>query len=577
MDDNLNKADFHRAGAPPVPKGAGGIVPQQPQVAAPGATPAGGQPGQESGNRLAKLLAGCGVFFLVLNVIGAFALVLTLGSCMRSCSDDPIRDTPATAAFISDPVTTERDLEIFDALRGKFESRYEIFSNPDSYSHDPSVDVLRDQVASGRWPADGAGYGGPDSSLGPQLWVRLAELSEDYLEGETGEDWQVVDFEYPFPNNGPIPVPPKRDAGDDVVTVLTCTSGPDEGITAWVSYWRWAKPASFTTNLDEVREETARYEKKAAELEASGVMEGRAFVRDNVGDIYVWARDAEDPLMDEANFLEFANACLPHLNDYDDVVLLAPDTPAMLSFDYIGDYPNRKPVEEVTPAEAQRRLQRSWLIYDFENAYADGLLVAKVRDGAIDPSETEGPLSSSEPYSGVMWNGAPEGGSFDEGLAAIAGELTQASPEQIVALSAIGTTDDGALLEKALLVLPGGTVPETPAEFIALLEELRARAAETLGAQAEDGTECRLRLEVFIVDEQQAGSVAGEARSFADLRAAALEDPASLADWEVDPLLVADPYTAFSSDTDPYLSGTDKGGIFGSLSRKREWVFADNG
>ena len=197
---------------------------------------------------LAALGAGCLTIQVILLLVAMAGISAVTASCASSCSDSPIGDSREAAAFIASLDATSRDLGTFDALRGCFESLHESLAVHDqaglgSTERLLSVDELRSQIALGEWPSDDGG------ALSPRVWVRIAELSQDYLEEKTGEQWEVVDFAYAFPNNGPIPIPPTRDENSHTSTLLLCTDGADEGTFAYVMYYRWRSPALFEDDL----------------------------------------------------------------------------------------------------------------------------------------------------------------------------------------------------------------------------------------------------------------------------------------------------------------------------------------
>lgn len=324
-----------------------------------------------------------------------------------------------------------------------------------------SYEEIRSALEKGSWPGDYCGYG---ESSSPQLWVRLAQLAQDYLEEKTGETWTVVDFTYPFPDNGPIPVPPTR--------------------------------------------------------------------------------DENDPLLDGATFAQVAAACQDVLGDYGELVLLSPDTPAMIEFQPAGEYRNWKAPHEVDPSEAQSIIFNSLGKWRFVYAPADALRTAKNKSDRLE----FGGMRATGTYEPPLWTWTSPGehSAPDEALARIVQGRLAIDAGQLIALSSFEEEDDN-LVVHAHVVLPWGTVPESSREFCALLEELRERVWEQI-LKEHPGYEHRsLGLLVYVVDAEDITRAYDETATFEEMRLAALEDPRLLTDFSPTIQLVARPYPNSSS------------------------------
>ena len=542
------------------------------------------------GGIIARILIGLGVAFLVIYAMGTLVAALTLRSCIRevteAATDVPIHENAEVKSFIEDPRATDRDLEVFDALRGKVDSIYKARTGSSNYdpAEDPIItpEQLRKAIAEGSWPQD-SGYRDPSYATSPQLWVRLAQMAQDHLAEVTGESWDVVDLSYPFPSNGPIPWPAHRDEEDTVTVSLVCSSGQDEGLEAQCIYWRWANPEPYFTDTVALRRsESKDYEQRLAEISSGEVLAGRSYVWDPWGYLYVWADGADDPLLDTEAFLAFAKECIPYVGDWGDIVLLESDTPAMLSWShYGGDYANSHPDMELSREEAQRQLILRRDSYDFDYAYNDCLLRVVCKEGDVKAEDLEGTLSGSEPYARVVWTTPDESYAFDEDLVSRVCENTGAAPEQVVAMSSFEEkdapgTDIDEVEKQSFIVLARGTVPEDPTGFCTLLEQLREAEYRRLVDEHPDMAGWTVSMRIYVVDESMLSyAESGEAASFAQLREATVAAPASLSDFACAPVLSAWPYiSSLGDEPDPtYTSGTEKSEIDGHIAHSREWMF----
>ena len=359
--------------------------------------------------------AGCASASFIMSLLVVGTLSVGVASCTSSCSDNPIADSKADAVFIASLDATSRDVETFDALRGAMDSLYE--SQKEFLASKPSLpqtpDELRATLARGSWPKDIRDEIG--ESHNPQTWIRLAELAETYLEEETGEDWQVVDFAYPFPNNGPIPVPAVRDESDSADTRLRCIAGADEGLYATVRYYRWRQTAEYQNDLAEVREDRAKLLETSEQLSATGLLGTHDYVISQ-GDLYVWATGDDDELRDPETFLEFANQLTEGRENYFRVTLLEQDAPCHIGYEPLSyNYPNKQPLVEMSRDEARELLLDDDYIRYLDMASEDELLCGYRRDAEVEVTleELEGVLAPVQPEDyRNPWRSPDEGSSL---------------------------------------------------------------------------------------------------------------------------------------------------------------------
>lgn len=543
---------------------------------------------------LAILGAGCLTMGSLL-FLGAMALVsVGLVSCVSSCSDRPIRDTREAAAFIAAHEASERDLVVFDALRGAIDAVYDRLESSardaekdertkGDVTHPMTVDALRSAVASGAWPEDPACFGGSDSSLSPQLWVRIAELSQAHLERETDESWEVVDFAYPFPSSGPVPAPAIRDEKSCTRTLLRCTKGQDQGLYACVRYYRWRNPAGFEHDLDERRAQADQSKELLEKMGAEDPMEGRRFLLDG-GNVYLWSTGEDDTLRDPDAFVSLANKLTELTGAYADVKLLAPDTPVTLAHEPIsGDFPNERPVETVPFEEARERLLLSGSELCFDNARGDELYWAyrKNEDTEIATGDLRGTLTDAAPIGSTLPSMTPGADcSLEEGFCKlVAEEVGAPSASDVIVLSTyeskdypgskVGFADDSM---GAWVLIPRGYLPETKAGFCPALERLRDLFWDQIPLT--EGHRASLALRVYVIDQDTIKGPDGESLSFAQLRELVAGDATKLKDCKVDVLLGAMPYsTLWREDPERHDSGCGPSDIGGSIARSRAWRY----
>ena len=535
-----------------------------------------------------KIFAALGVGCLGINalLLALFFTTVTvsLSTCVASCSDNPIGDSREDAAFIASLEANERDLEVFDALRGCIDSLYarqKAWDDDESHSAEvpPVPDDMRNSLVAGSWPKDDM-----RDALSPRVWVRIAELSQSWIERETDESWEVVDFAYPFPDNGPIPYPATRDEDSCTRTLVCCTSGPDEGLHVVVEYYRWRSPAVFEADIEEYRSLRRESEAQNEELEGMDSLQDRVFLYDG-RDLYVWEQGEGDPLRDPEAFVVFANEMADSLGDYADITLLAADTPIHLTRSSISsDYPNTWPMELVTLEEAKRRLTTGGLPDHFDYARDDVLLKAYRRqDEAIaleDLTGTLAPVQQTDYGIPVMRTG--EGTTFDENLAqVVAGVVDVADANEVIAISQSeqvtyegGDPSFGDDSLSVWIVLPRGSMPETPQAFVDAVAHLRDTVWDQMTIV--EGHRTSLALRVYVVDDQTIVGPSGEALDFAQARSQLVAGPTVLGDYSFDVLLSIMPYSSLWEDSDERGDlGCEIKDVGGSIARSREWRYSE--
>ncbi|MBQ1840727.1 MAG: hypothetical protein II128_05260, partial [Atopobiaceae bacterium] len=125
------------------------------------------------------------------------------------------------------------------------------------------------------------------------------------------------------------------------------------------------------------------------------------------------------------------------------------------------------------------------------------------------------------------------------------------------------------------IILPRGSVPETPQAFCDLANGLRDTAWEHMGFGG-DAASCYVH--VFVIESEVISGPTGETWSFDDLRAAAADDPQVLGDCTVDVSLSALPSTTVWSDGEDRLDyDCYKSDVGGRISRTRAWRYESEG
>lgn len=498
----------------------------------------------------------------VLAVMGLTAIIFgiaVIALVASSCSDSPTHDSREVRAFINDPKVTDRDLATFDALRGCIESMHDtlalnIARNGDDGTGEEThrklitVDELSQELEHGSWPGKKSGFGTTSTSHNPQLWVRIAELSEDQIEKATGEDWQVVDFAYPFPHGGAAPVPATRDENDKVRTLLVCRSGNDAGLYATVRYWRWAYPAHFEVCVDEARAGHVALVKTRQTLGAASALEGRQFLYDGAN-VAIWELEGDDPLHDPAAFVGLINECAPLLDSSATFSLVRHDTPVALRWnDYSPDYPNKREVESLSFEEGQDQLLYSHGHRYFDCAEADVLLSAHCGpQDTCNESKLSGELApAGARRTEVRWDRPSYGCLFDDTLEELARKRLGCSDEQpMIAVSSLVSrgekSEDTDLY--AWVIVPRGAFSETPEAFCSEVNGLRDELWNVAVDSPKGEQKRNLYLRVVVIDGEgivRKTDEGGIPCSFVELAQAMHADMGCLDEYEFEVMLTGE-------------------------------------
>lgn len=522
---------------------------------------------------LGALGVGCIGTTLISFALGMAVLTVGLSSCVASCSDSPIGDSREDAAFIASLDANDRDLETFDALSGTIAH---LLARTGDGDGEAMAGALREQVEAGRWPK-----GDESEAHEPRVWVRIAELSQDAMERESGERWQIVDFAYPFPSNDPIPWPATRDEGTSCMTRLVCTSGADEGQYATVHYYRWANPARFETDLGDERERRAEAEAFYQQVVDTQLLGDRSFLLDD-NELYVWASGPDDELCDIEVFMDVARVLCGLLGNYGDVTLLAADTPIYLRYEPLSTYyGNDLPNLELPLAEAQRTLQCANYIWSFDHAAGDVLLsIYQRQDEELEAGQLTGELAPDQSNDYHVPSLKPtESCQLDEDFGArVAASLGMDDPEDVIAITGYelrnyyeesGHGDDDW---EAWIVLPRGAVPETPEGFCAAVNGLIDLAWRDV--EPVEGRRTGLYVRVYVIDPEGIYTSEGAPCSFGDLRAQLAEHPDALGSYGLDVQLgVMGSVSLWDGETEPTFYYVEKSDVGGPIARSREWRY----
>ena len=522
-------------------------------------------PGNAATNSGCRILAIIGAAILGLAVLasiaGAILFILGLKSCSAvlsdALSDDPIHDTADNLAFIADTRANERDLATFDALRGCIDSLYQ--GRTEGGGDAASPDDIRASLVSGAWPSSWEGYNDLEGPSNPQLWVRLAELAQTQLEELTGETWAVLDFAYPYPNNGPIPVPPKRTENSRAETLLVCTSGADEGLCVCVSHFRWADPAHFETDLPDARDRREARGRCLGELSGIPALAGRSFLLSS-SELFVWSTGEDDPLRDPQAFLALANEAL-QAEGCSAVRLVEQTRPTAVRTGRVSyDYPNQTVTQDLPFNQARESLlASSWRELDL--AWDDALLRATSYSGEpVAITDLRGELA---PYTNddmlYLWYVPEEGAAFDQDITGAICDELGIGPEQVIATSSAQTNE--TFLD-VYVILQRGAIPETSDGFL----DAAARIRDAIWENAmPEGWSARLRVRLYLVDDTTI-TCDGVPASFADMRAAVMDDPQRLESYSFEVLISCVPWM---SDRGPGSLSADETG--GTIGRSEEW------
>ena len=527
---------------------------------------------------LAGLFAGCLAINVVLGLLAVLVFSFMTASCVSSCSDSPIGDSRETASFISARESSKRDLETFDVLRGSIDAVYEQRQNQDGIK---TPDELRQLVASGSWPDDSAGYGDTTSSTNPQLWVRLAELAEDYLEGETNEDWAILDLSYPFPNNGPVPVPATRDEYDSVTTRLICLKGEDAGLVTTVDYWRWEQPARFSNELEESRTQYGEAIANLQAFEELDLVKGRRVIF-SAGDFFLWDQGDDDPLRDPSTFVTLVNQANDICGPFADVTLLVSDAPIKLRYNTLDyEYPNERPESTLTYEACREACLRVGTAFFFDNAYGDELLSGYATySEECEMSDLYGSLApTAEEEFMSYWRQPGHNAHFDESLVSdVVSHLDGVTEDQVIAVSDIKDDGSGHVTFHTWLIVPRGVLPEYSESFVKEANGLRDSMWEHFAPTASTDEEAKrvlLYTHIYVIDDGMI-SHNGEPITFADLRVLAKDNLPELANCTFPMLLVADPsMSQWEDDDEPWRNDISSYDVEGIISNSREWYFGE--
>lgn len=523
---------------------------------------------------LAVIIVGNLVMSILAMTLFASAVTVGIASCSAAISDPPIQDSKQVTAFIENPNVTDRDLQTYDALQGCIQSLYENRQRHGA-SADLSPDALRTQLKTGTWPSDGGGYGDVTSSVSPQLWIRLAELAQDYLQETSGEQWDIVDFSYPFPDSGPIPVPPKRTEVSRVTTLLVCRSGDDTGLFCSVDYYRWASPTRYEDDLDEVRENRQDLTQSLGQIESLEALSGHQVLLDE-SDLLIWDQGEEDVLRDPESFVSLTGQVHELLGGYIRVTLLASDTPTRISYRSVSyDYPNERDVQEMSPEACRIVLLNAPYWLDIDYAEGDVLLYCPWSADRI--STTDDLRGSLAPVPvddfSSKWYQPGEGAYIDAQLCSLVSSELGLDEGSVIAISLIEESSFGDLTQRSWVVVPAGSLPEDPEGFCTTANDLLDKSWSLVPEQSDPEKRRALYLRIYEIDDATIAKD-GESRSFADLKAAAETSIDAIEEYQFEVLLHGYPsMTQWSSDEEPDIYPVVPNDVGGSIARSREWRY----
>ena len=532
----------------------------------------------------------------VLAVIGLASILITIAvivSFVSSCSDSPTHDSRDVRSFIEDRKVTERDLATFDALRGCIENMHDtlalnIARNGDDGTGEEThrqlmtVDELRQSLQSGTWPGKKSGFGTTDSPHNPQLWVRLAELSEDQIETAMGENWEIVDFAYPFPHGGSVPAPATRGENDVVRTLLVCRSGTDTGLYATVRYWRWANPARFEIGVDEARAEQEAREHAYHALDGVSALAGRRFLYDG-SNVVIWELETDDPLRDPEAFTQAAGDVVNALDGSATISLVRHDTPVAIGWEgYSADYPNDHDTELLSFEEGRETLLHSGYRRVLDQAPEDVLLSAHCsKNAGSNAVGLHGALASDDwSQDGVRWDKPSYGCLFDADLEKIArAQLGYGAEKPMIAVSTLVSRGDASENTDlyAWVIVPRGAFPEAPDAFCSAVDGIRDELWDVAVGSPEGEQQRNLYLQVVVVDGESIAKTAGEGTipsTFDELARSLHEDMGSMDQYELEVMLEGEAslrqwheqWRLNRFDCEP-------GDVKGALASTREWHY----
>ena len=567
------------------------MQPNQPVPSDPFSQAPYNQPPKKS--KLGLALGAVGVVILLVGVVGTITF---MSGFLNSCTKilfDPTYDSPETKAFIDDAAVTARDLETFDALRGSFEAMQynEGLGAGNEYANrrklaksQAATDEFRAQLEKGSWPSRSTAFSTGDSWTSPQLWVRIAELAQDYLEAETSEHWRVLNVSFPFKSSGPVPdFDTSHNENSSLGITFVCESGADKGLETVVSYYRWAKPAYFESHVEDARQQLAERKQIRAAIEASDVFEGRPFALTTGDTLYVWLRGAGDPLraQDDLGPLLYDIAGAAGLN-WLEVNLIESDAPLVVHETFHSKYGNTTEPELLDKTTAKDRLLTANR-YDVHVASADllrsqFLSIDESGDASEDYLSTQ--KGSLVPNEGGISHGWPNfsGESvFDDDLVAFVSQYLKQPEENLIALYRYDPHSNYSNILVSL-VLSQGAFPTSYGKTEDAVLDLLQALWQYYYKDASESDEVNLFLDVYVVDGQNIQGPGGTV-DFARLRQDAMLSPKNMNDYEVRLLLHAD-YTGLSVGTDEDAGSwrTDFGmDLYGEAPRSRTWFLASYG
>lgn len=319
---------------------------------------------------------------------------------------------------------------------------------------------------------------GDGMGAGQKAAIRIgAELAQDYIEKEPGEQWRVLSFSYPYLAGGSdyIPFSPlKHRATDELVTSLECVSGPDKGLCVDVGYRRWEDPASFHSEYEESRDAAREDADTLAAIEASGLLKGRLYTF-NEPVLYIWPTGEDDPLRNPETFADVLRALRDATGDPEfglNLILLEKDAPAILQRQFPTDDVTLSERHVLSPVEAVETIALDRCQADsITFATADELLKQSIFPRYADKSSSlllYGPSGYlvREQADSLSWNCEEKGRRGDAELAAFVGEQFGIEERRVIDLSLSSRDDIGEEDESSTwtyhIAIPRGVLEESP-------------------------------------------------------------------------------------------------------------------
>ena len=540
-------------------------VPPQPQASH-------GRRGRDWFKPVGVFLAGCFTLNIVMGLILLAIGSLAATSCVPLGPRSRVGDSDQTTSFITARESSKRDLDTFDALRGSIDALYTQRHTDDGAL---TPDQLRHEVENGSWPDESAGYGDPASPTNPQLWVRLAELAEEYLERETDEDWAVLDFAYPFSAGSLMPTI-GHDEDACVTTRLVCREGEDTGLVATVDYWRWEQPARFSHNLEEARAKYQETFDKLCTFEELELVRGRkALCSDD--NFYLWSLGDDDPLCDPATFVSLVNEANERMGAWTDVTLLAADASVGVRYKPLGfDYPNDRPFEALPYEDCREACLRGSRAFAFESAYDDELLTGYASfSESCELDDLYGTLEPSAQEEFVYAWRQHDAARLDESLVSfLLPKLSGVTEDQIIAISETEAPDDDIVDAHVWLVVPRGALPEDAEGFCDAVASLREDLLEHIWhsvSQEGEAHSLGLHVHYYVIDEDSV-RYDGRPISFSEMRALAKGDLPSVENCTFEVLLsVNASATLWGNIDDTYVEDISPYDVEGSIAEANDW------